>query len=405
MISLFRFSNYGPFKNEMIFDMRAVKSYKEHAYNLIHFENNDSYLKVAAIHGANASGKSNFVGAYRTFLDLVQKSFSEKTKDGNTSYLNINYQPFLFDEKSKKGNTEFEAKYIIDDSEYTYGFVYNKFRIEYEWLYKKNLINNRKTVIIERSIQEVKLGSSVKRACEKYIQEVDEDVLSLSFFSNLKLRTSVFKDTYECIVKVLPLKLTCDHNIKTMLDLYFSKKFNEIEKKNLLRFLQSIDIGIKDIMVNKNDDKLSVYTFHNGLNGQSYKVPIEIESDGTIKAIALYSFVMIAITYGKALIIDELDMQFHPLLLKYFVDFFNKNETKGQLIFTSHDITLFDNRYMRRDQIWFTEKNEYGEASLYSMAEFKIRNDSSFEKQYLGGVFGGIPNLNSFDMDGGEDGK
>lgn len=402
MITMFRLSNYGPFKNEVIFDMRAVNSYKEHPYNLIHLNEKNSVLKVAAIHGKNASGKSNFVAAYRTFSDLVKKSFSDKNKDNNMSYLSQNYKPFLFDDESRKRNTEFEAVYVIDNVEFTYGYVFNSNRIIYEWLYKKTLSNNRSSTLFERDVNEIKLGASIKKVCDKYVQDIDYDVLALSFFSRLKLKTSVFNDVYKCIIDILPLKLTSDKNIKTMLDIYFTSLFNEDEKKNLLRFLEKIDIGIKDIEVVRNDDKVSIYTYHKGSIQNLYKVPLEIESDGTIKAIALYSFVTLSTTLGKGLIIDELDMQFHPLLLKYIVDIFNQENANGQLIFTSHDTTLMNNKFMRRDQIWFTDKNEIGEATLYSLAEYKIRNDSSYEKQYLGGAFGGIPKLNSYDMEGEE---
>jgi len=125
-------------------------------------------------------------------------------------------------------------------------------------------------------------------------------------------------------------------------------------------------------------------------------LPLELESTGTRKAIAVYSFVRIAVTNGLGLMIDELNNQLHPLLQKYIIDLFYEESTQGQLIYTTHDTSLLDKRFMRRDQICFTSKSEAGESSLYSLAEFKIRNDKSFGADYLGGVFGGIPNLKDF---------
>jgi AAA15 family ATPase/GTPase len=94
--------------------------------------------------------------------------------------------------------------------------------------------------------------------------------------------------------------------------------------------------------------------------------------------------------------IDELHNQLHPLLQKYIVDLFYNSNTVAQLIYTTHDTTLLDKQYVRRDQIWFTNKNEYGESTLYSLADYKIRNDKSFTKDYLSGAFDAIPRLRKF---------
>ena len=96
MLVLFKLRNYASFKEEMVFDMRAIKSYKEHPYNLINTNNDDcSLLKVVAIYGANASGKSNFVDAYQCFLSIVRNSFQMNDKDESASVLSSNYYPFL----------------------------------------------------------------------------------------------------------------------------------------------------------------------------------------------------------------------------------------------------------------------------------------------------------------------
>lgn len=89
-------------------------------------------------------------------------------------------------------------------------------------------------------------------------------------------------------------------------------------------------------------------------------------------------------------------MQLHPLLLKYIIDIIYKSRHGAQLIYTTHDTTLLNRKYMRRDQIWFANKNDAGESELYSLAEFKVRNDESFEKAYLGGAYGAIPELRAF---------
>jgi AAA15 family ATPase/GTPase len=111
--------------------------------------------------------------------------------------------------------------------------------------------------------------------------------------------------------------------------------------------------------------------------------------------------VRIAALNGRGLMLDEFNSQLHPLLQKYIIDLFYETSTTGQLIFTTHDTTLLDKQFMRRDQIWFVSKDERGESSLYSLADFKVRNDKSFGKDYLSGVYGGIPILSKFSF--GED--
>ena len=402
MLVQFKFRNYGSFRDETLFDMRAIKAYKEHPENCIKESEKESYLKVAALYGANASGKSNFVDAYDKFLRIVRRSFSGKEKQEKESVLKQNYNPFLFDSNAVDNDTEFEAIYHKDGFEYRYGFVYNDKLIKYEWLYRASLSSERKvmTTILERTDKTIDLGASIKTSCEKYLPSIDQDVLALSFFSSLKLRSTVFKETLYCIAAFLPMQLTCERTMDDLLDHYFDEEFDEKEKKNLLRFLAAIDIGIKDIEVKKTNDFVDVYSFHKGNDGSLCRVPFEIESDGTRKAIGVYSLVRIALTNNKGLILDELNMQLHPLILKYITDLFYEEDSSGQLIYTTHDTSLMDKKYMRRDQIWFVQKDENGASSLVSLAEFKIRNDSSFEKAYLGGAFGGIPNLTDFSFKG-----
>lgn len=396
MLVMFRFKNFGPFKDETTFDMRAVKAYKEHPYNLIANDGESPLLKVVSIYGANASGKSNFIDAYNCFSSIVRNSFHNKSKENASSTISQYYFPFAFDDVSDQSDSEFEAIYQVNGFEYRYGFTYNAKRVEYEWLYRTSLASKRLSRILEREPDKITLGASVRQGCEKYIQNIDSDVLALSFFSSLKLRTHAFRDAIWCVTSILPLSFSCDRSVEHFLDRYFKEDFNETERPRLLSFLRAVDVGIRDVLVEKGKNESLIYAYHDGKNGEKYRLPLELESTGTRKAIAVYSLVRIAVTKGLGLMIDELNNELHPLLQKYIIDLFYEESTKGQLIYTTHDTSLLDKRFMRRDQVWFTSKNELGESSLYSLAEFKLRNDKSFGADYLGGVFGGIPNLKDF---------
>lgn len=396
MLVLFRFKNFGPFREETILDMRAVKAYKEHPYNLISETEENDFLKVVSIFGANASGKSNFIDAYSTFQRIARFSFQENNKDTKETFLSKCYNPFMLDIGSRSDDTEFEAVYHLDGFEYKYGFTYNSHRITSEWLYSTNLSTNRQSIIVERSEKSFTIGSSIKSTCEKYKDDIDADVLSLSFFSSLKLRSKVFENVLYCVLDFLPLKFDCSGEFDAIVDFLFSKTFEKSDKTILLEFLNAIDIGIVDIYAENKDGKHNIYTYHYDKQGKKVKFILDQESAGTRKAIAIFGLVKLAIDHGKGLMIDELHNQLHPLLQKYIIDLIYKSNTKAQLIYTTHDTTLLDKQYVRRDQVWFTDKNEYGESTLYSLADYKIRNDKSFTKDYLSGVYDAIPNLKKF---------
>lgn len=284
--------------------------------------------------------------------------------------------------------------------EYRYGYAFNKERVTSEWLYTRSKPTARESFIFERTGDEIELGNSVKKSCEKYLGEIDSDVLVLSFFSSLRLSNPVFKNTAYFLSSILAISIEGTLETKYALNHYLSKVYDEEEKKGLLDFLGGIDVGIQDILIEKNpnNDKVSVHAVHKGKDNQLYSFPLEIESDGTRRAIALYSYVRLAILMGKGLIIDEFNSQLHPLLQKYIVDLFYEEGSTGQLIYTTHDTTFLDKRYVRRDQIWFVSKDENGESTMYSLADFKLRNDKSFEKDYLSGAYGGIPILKDISL-------
>jgi uncharacterized protein len=122
------------------------------------------------------------------------------------------------------------------------------------------------------------------------------------------------------------------------------------------------------------------------------------ESEGTKKMFELSPFIYRSIKEGTPLFIDEFDSRFHPLLTKKIVEIYNAVENKkAQLIFTTHDTNLLSSDILRRDQIDFVEKDKYGASHLHTLVEIKgVRNDASFEKDYIQGKYGAIPFLGDF---------
>lgn len=175
---------------------------------------------------------------------------------------------------------------------------------------------------------------------------------------------------------------------------------NEATHSRLLGFLSAIDAGIKDIRVEKLAGKIDVRSVHVGEDGAEHELPLSLESDGTIKGIVLFFILGRAARDGGGLFIDELSSELHPLLERYIVSLFHWEQAGGQLIFTTHDSSLLDKDLMRRDQIWFVEKDDAGRASLYSLVEFRLKPGVSFEDRYLRGALGSVPRLGTFDLGG-----
>lgn len=390
MLVQFRFKNFASFREEVCFDMRAVKAYKEHPYNLCSITPNEDLLKVAAIYGANASGKSNFVKAYSFFSSIVRNSFSN-AEDKKTMLAKY-YNPFLLSDDNQDLDTEFSTVYVKDNYQYEYGFVYNDNEIVYEWLYRKALAGKRKTKIFERDHQSISLGNKVEESLEKYKEEIEKDVLVLSFFNRLKLKNTAFKLAYNSIISIPVFGAYANVKMTDLIEFWFDRMDNE-GKKALLDFFDAVDIRITDFVVEKRKEGMNVRFFHPGADGKLYGLPLGLESDGTKKIIGLYMLARNTLITEGTLVVDELNMQLHPLLARYIVNMFHASKGRGQLIYTTHDTTLLDKSYFRRDQIWFVEKSEHCESTMYSLADYSIRKDASYEKEYLGGAYGGIPIL------------
>jgi len=162
----------------------------------------------------------------------------------------------------------------------------------------------------------------------------------------------------------------------------------------------------KFILKNSDGGKAtSVQTIHKKFNEEGIFISNELfdindESEGTQKIFSLAGPIIDTLKNGKMLIIDEFDARLHPKLSLAIVEMFNSKEgnpNNAQLIFMTHDTNLLSNKLFRRDQVWFTEKNRYGATALYSLVEYKVRNDASFESDYIKGRYGAIPYIRSLD--------
>ncbi|MGC4020383.1 MAG: ATP-binding protein [Muricomes sp.] len=397
MLVQFMLKNVLSFRNETILDMTAINSYKEHECNLIDNGTKEKFLKVAAIYGANASGKSNLYMAMTYFQRIIAESLNN-VDDGAYTAIQKFYVPFSFEENNE--NSEFQIVEILENYEYRYGFEYNAQCIVTEWLYRKNLNTNRTSIIFERTTENVQFGATVRKECDAYKEQIPVETLVLSFLNKLKLKTDVFRNVYLGVMDTLVVPTDfCEDT--TLLGAFLPKVIDR-EKDKLIEFLTAIDTGIKDITYDDSEKEIKFMTFHKGKNGKEYPLDLFFESEGTIKSIMLFIYARIAILNNRSIFVDELNIKLHPLLLKFIIDLFYVEKSNAQLIYTTHDTTLMDKRFFRRDQIWFVQKDEYGYSELSALSDFKVRSDASFEKDYLAGVYGGIPFLEDFSMKDGD---
>ena len=399
MLVQFKIKNVLSFKEETIFDMTAISAYKEHDSNLIDIGGKEKFLRVAAIYGANASGKSNFILATRYFKQIVIESLNNVDKSEKSILKQLSF-PFSFDENTD--NSEFEIIQILDRSEYRYGFEYNSECIVSEWLYEKDLDTNRTKIIFERTTDNIDLGASIRRECNVYKQQIPSNALALSFFNRLKLNTDIFNTVYSGIADIYIFSTTDFENFDIFDAILPVLIDNKAEKKKLLEFLSAIDTGIQDINYHTIEKEIHYITSHKGKDKNLYYLDLYNESEGTIKSIMLFIHSQTIIYNNDIILIDELNVKLHPLLLKFIIDLFYNNDSTAQLIYTTHDTTLMNKKFFRRDQIWFVQKDELGHSDLCALSDYKVRSDASFEKDYLSGVYGGIPFLKEFSLKAGD---
>ena len=409
MLIRFSFKNFKSFKDENVLDMEAT-SLKEHEYNLVKTDQ-VNLLKVAAIYGANASGKTNVLQAFdymkkRILVSDDSKKNSPIDEDNVYSYM-INNEPISLE-------VEILAK---NNKIYKYGFDVLKDSIVSEWLYEKRI--NKFYSVFEREKNNVTMKSNNKISG---LVNIDERTLFLNIYSKIDKDNEDFNNVYDWFVNANYLDLG-NPRFEDFINTRISLKIlsDEKYKKELLRFIKTFDSGIVGIKttpdsieeVQNNNRVVKVELIHRGENNELKALPLELESNGTRKMFHLFDFFMDALKNGMVLFIDELDAKLHPLLTRYIINLFHNSETNignGQLIYSTHDTVNLNKDTFRRDEIWFTEKNRDGVSELYALSDYildddgdrktskKVRNDATYNKDYLTGRYGAIPVLEEFEI-------
>jgi len=380
--------------------------------------NNISLLKSAVVYGANASGKSSLLEAMESMKEIVEKSISIKETDSFVA------QPFLLHSKTADQETLFEIVFVVDRVAYRYGFeIATDATIIREWLYQKRLQPRAKESKLFERDRDRLIGKHFREG-QQLIDKTRKNALFLSVVAQFNGEVST---------KILSWFKQFNHISNINSDAFKHYSFNKLEdeafKEKIVTLIKNADVGISDIKKktisydelkqdNPKLDELPSFLVDemkkNGLstietshiqyqNENSFKqfIPfsLKMESDGTQKLLALSAPIIETLIKGEILVIDELDNSLHTELAQEIVKLFNSQETNpnnAQLIFTTHDTNLLNQKLFRRDQIWFTQKDIYGVSELYSLIDYgrgRTRDDLVLERNYLNGNFGAVPHI------------
>ena len=413
MLLQYYFSNYRSFEGEGILDMRASGSNElsSHIRNSL----NEKVLPVTAIYGANASGKSSVFEAFQFMTWCVLESLSFSDDNKKNSY-KLKVDSFKFSDSRDKPS-EFEINYIDKKGKkelyYNYGFKIDNSGILEEYLASNTKTgvkrNEEYTYIFRRERnQKLYLDSSIEKFRENLEISLKDKTLLVSLGAKLNINEFIRVRTWFINAEVINfsnslygvfLENTLPNNIIE----------SEEVRKNLVSFINSFDDSIIDIEVEKisaidesDSDNYRVFTVHKSDKETSIaRISMNEESSGTKKMFSLYQTLLDVLEKGTVFFADELDIKLHPLLMRNILLTFTdkeKNPNNAQLIFTTHNTIYMDMNLLRRDEIWFVEKDN-GVSKLYSLDDItnekgeKVRKDSNYEKHYLLGNYGAIPNL------------
>ena len=417
MIVQFTVGNFLSFNAKQVLNLEA-KGISELKTNISTFKA-EKILRSMVIYGANSSGKSNLIKALERMREVVLSSVRLNDSD------ELEYSPFLLSIETDSLPTFFEIIFWKESIRYRYGFEYNLRQIENEWLFAGKSEKSEKALFI-RTIEGIAVDAKYKEG-EGIESKTNNNRLFVSLVA--QLGGPISKQILE-FFKNYNVLSGLDHNdYKGFTTRMLHKNLNGCEES--LELYQKLKLGFQDIKAIESDFNLSeipenlpdelriklvkdltgkrnisLKTVHNKYDKKGDIVDFVLfdklknESEGTNKIIDLSGPIFDTLKFGKALIIDELDAKLHPLITMRIVELFNSpisNTKNAQLIFATHDTNLLGEELFRRDQIWFTEKDEREQTELYSLYDFnlpdgsKVRNDSNLEKNYIRGRYGAIP--------------
>ena len=417
MLIKFIIKNFKSFKEQTILSMVAS--------SLTDFEENNvittpklRVLKIGSIYGANASGKSNLIDGLATMRWLIINSAKNVNRNEQ-----INVEPFLLHTGTENEPSEFEIELMLNTTRYRYGFLVDKKKVHEEWLFETK--KRKEYPMFLRKEQTIKVWDRFKSA-KGLEKRTRPNALFLSVAGHWEAEEAIEINNWFW-------KMNLIHGLKT--EEYTRVTIEKIkktkDKRKIMKLLRYADLGIDDVKIYEGghfydsvvaEERLMMYgdiykslglekpdeteikTTHAKYNEQGNRLYEAVqfsmkdqESEGTKKYFNIIGKIVEAIEKNEVVVIDELDARLHPLITKSIIRLFTSiPESRAQIIFTTHDTNILDKRMIRRDEVYFVEKDKFGASKLYSLVEFKTRKESPMDKNYLNGKFGAIPFVKDF---------
>ena len=436
MLIRFQIKNLYSFEEETEFnlltnDSELLPHHKKHA-------NGVDFLRMTAIYGANASGKSNFVKA----IDLLQKMVKTGKIVGDS-----NAYKFKLSEETLAQPISLGIELLTNGKMYYYTITFEHNQILNETLIETFKEGEDRTVfertLVEGTQQIPFVGGEVtdeKELLSEKLLSKDELLLTFlaqkypneysdinnvfgwfsnilivlfpsfkvngmvhSFDANTEIRDFINTFIPNLSTGIEKIQIKTDRIEKTFPDL------NEEKKRELIdRLKKESDKGIafydeytrEEVAIVLNEDDIlstkRLFMEHLGKDGYKVRFPLKLESDGTKRLLEYAPLISDVINNERVYMVDEIERSIHPMMIKELIKKISSDTTaKGQLIFTTHESCLLDQEILRPDEIWFTQKDMGGATQMYSLSDFNISNTATVENDYLNGRYGGIPFLSN----------
>ena len=409
MLLQFNVSNALSFKQEAILDLVAGNdiSHRE----LLIAAGKQHVVPTVAIYGANAAGKSNLFKAMTAAIMFVRNS--EKMQINTPTGI----IPFVMDEEGRSGKTRFDFIFIQEGIKYEYGFVADASKVYEEYLYEYK--SAKPSMIFEReNTNEYRYTVTLKKELKPFEKRTTENKLFLATATawNCKITEKPFRwfdemiDTYNGDSVQATMADALDSEDQEEIR-SFARKYLRAADFNITDYVFTVKAGMPEDLVLppglsfdesllanlKRWELTMIHTLERDGKINTVTLPYQLESDGTQMYFAYCPAIYRALKKGKTVVVDDIDNKLHPLLVRNLVSLFhdhNTNPNGAQLIFNTHDVDLLDLDFLRRDQIYFVEKdNKTGESELYALSDFSPRKTDKIQKGYMLGRYGAIPNI------------
>lgn len=397
MIEEISFKNVLSFKDETLLSFEATADRSIESNHIMTMPNGMRLLKLAVVFGANASGKSNL-------LYVLDRLHSFWTANPNNMDVKTGIEPFLLDRESLESPSEFNLKIWIDGIRYSYQLKLTDKIVLFEKLsYYKTV---QPIMVFERRIEDEQSIIKFNPAVQKIDSETQK-MLSLHCLPNMSVfaargRVNMRFEHVDKIRKWISTGFLPVIHPNTNMMAFANKMLNEDNgfRSYMLDFLNMADFNITGLNDSTDNKELRRFMFEHTVENtrgqESYELNLEHQSDGTRRLLGVEAAVFELTRKGSFLMIDEIDASLHPDLMEYVLRQFLLEESESQLLVTTHYDGLLRkiDDLIRKDNVWFTEKDKAGVTHLYSLVEFKGLNKiSHIDRAYRSGIFGALPEI------------